>query len=153
MIREKLNDENGALSESLNFIFIMFFIFLISYAFMFAQPYFSDKRITEEYVSLTKDMICRQPQKGQVADRFLKNKLDILYGQDNYEINYYVKQQRDNWENAMLLTNNIENFNYERGDLLLIIFDRKNKTYFENIIGKNFSRVIGKEGMIEVDSI
>lgn len=148
----KIKDKKGGLDQSVVFIVATLFFFLLSYAFMFAEPYFSDKRITEEYIQLTKDMICRQPQKGEMADKFLKDKLDILYG-DKYEINYYIKQQKDNWENAILLTNNIENFNYERGDLLLIIFERKNKTYFENILKTNFSRTIGKEGMIEVDSI
>lgn len=145
---KKIKSTYGGYSDIVAFMVITILMYIFTYTILFSPMYFSDKRITEEYISLAKDMVCREPGKIKEVDEFLSSKLDVLYGRENYNVQYFIKDLKGD---TILLTD-FTSQKYFRGDLLTIIVQRNNKSYFENAIGKSFSRIVAKEGMIEADS-
>lgn len=151
LIKEKLKDNRGSLdSPIMAFVVVLIFCYIVFVYFM-SQPYFSDKRITEEYIGMGRDLICRQPSKIVAIDTYIKSKLLIIHGKGSFEVHYYVRNPDDDFTTTTDITGSIGGYDFKRGDVLVIYFKRTKLTPFEILIKKDFNMETVKEGMIEAD--
>ncbi len=148
---QKLKNTSGSFDTIMPSLIIFLMLVLLLTDLFLVEPFFSDKRITREYVKLADDMICCQPSKAVAVDKFLKSKMSIIHGQGNFDISYYVKSQNDNWALSKDITSQLDTYSFERGDLLVVFFSKENLTPYERFVRRTLGNDIPVEGMIEAD--
>ena len=150
ILRPRLAKSNkGSMDTVISSIVAFITLFMLTYMLLFMQPYFSDKRVAEEYVALSKDLICRKPINITRVDEFLRSKMNILFGENAYIIRYYVRSPEDGWTNAVDITDRLDSFEFFRGQTVILYFKREKASPFEILLGQNFGTEIIKEGMVE----
>lgn len=156
-VKNKFKKKKASTDAAMTDITIVIIILYMMSTFIYASPYFSDNRVTDNYVGLLTDYICSEPVKASVIDSRFKSKLDVIQNCTSgnrdkvYTIQYFVSTQADDWKSYTEVTNQIGSYKLKQGNSLLVEFKKNNRTPFEYLLGQTIHGVIVKEGMIQTD--